>query len=305
MMNETTGRPERRNISIKKHILILLCCTAIGLAWFSGGDIFDGPPVSGVSLEERYREIIEEDGKKIWSEQLEKLEKETARYIRQEMGMYRKAVLSNERLEAFCDEYYDYFKGIKFMFLGLFDVFSDKKHIENEIRTMVQENLLYDTETFAISLKSGIAEYVRSNVHEYAAKMDKLLNKSFTTEERSYLAKNIRTNDFKIRAAHLHTLGVYGGTALILNSQIAQSIVQKIVELITSKLVSLSSGMVTNVLTIGLGFLLDYLFSQSIRYFQEDQLKRSLTTSMSHFLDTLEEHLHLDVSRQIHSLSAP
>ena len=100
-------------------------------------------------------------------------------------------------------------------------------------------------------------------------------------------------------------MGVYGGTALILNSQIAQSIVQKIVELITSKLVSLSSGMVTNVLTIGLGFLLDYLFSQSIRYFQEDQLKRSLTTSMSHFLDTLEEHLLLDVSRQIHSLSAP
>jgi len=94
-------------------------------------------------------------------------------------------------------------------------------------------------------------------------------------------------------------------STLLLNSQIAQSIVQKIVELITSKLVSLSSGMVTNVLTIGLGFLLDYLFSQSIRYFQEDQLKRSLTTSMSHFLDTLEEHLHLDVSRQIHSLSAP
>jgi len=94
-------------------------------------------------------------------------------------------------------------------------------------------------------------------------------------------------------------------STLLLNSQIAQSIVQKIVELITSKLVSLSSGMVTNVLTIGLGFLLDYLFSQSIRYFQEDQLKRSLTTSMSHFLDTLEEHLLLDVSRQIHSLSAP
>lgn len=305
MNKETKPRTESRNASLAKHVFILLCCLALGIALYSDGDIFKSPQGSGVSLEDRYQAILEGDGKRIWNEQLVQLERQAAQYIRQEMRGYRRAVLSPARIDSFCDEYYGYFKGFKFMFLGAFDFFSDKRRIEREIRDMIQEHLLYDTEAFAISLRNGIAEHVRENVQEYSAMMEQLMQKRFTSSEREVLSKSVGVAGIKVGSSQIHTLGVFGGTSLVLNSQLVQGAIQKITNLITSKLITISSTMVTNVLTFGLGFLLDYLFSRGVRYLQEASLKRSLETSMRRFLDSMENQLLVDISKQIRSLAVP
>jgi len=243
-------------------------------------------------LEQRFERVMRSEGAKLWKTEAQALRQEVFSYVGSECGKYKYRAASSARLDDFSDEYFGYFKGFEFLFLGLTDfVLSNRDRVQGEIRSMLAEYVFFDLSAFQGTLHLGIEQLVEKRMKLYGEKMLAVLETRFTDEELERLFGESKVKGVSVLASNIHSLGltggIYGGTQIGV-AVMRLPAAQKLAALINAKIPALSVSGLTAAGTFGISVLVDVLISRVVKYFSEDDLKASLRTAIHGFVDDFE-----------------
>jgi PAS domain-containing protein len=284
------------------------------------------------SAEERFGKVLVEFSGK-WKEEMELLQKDLEKIVDQKMREMQRLVLNYHNFDAFCDEYYGYFKGLKFMWLGAKDLFSSKEsHVDREVQSMVERHFLGGIEGRMYELYLEIEAVTEKRVAHWQQDFQKALRANFDEAEIERLVK-----DFKVTpdmGVHVSVAGslvritadiVGGKIGSALFSKRVTKMSQKIAAQVVAKLFSktaISTGMTVAGSTgtfaaagsfagpvgffVGLtvGIITDAILSAVIRGSSEGDLRRGLRISLERYLNSMKRQLIQNINSSLRSIAA-
>lgn len=291
---EEENRMKNKTHPVKKALFwfgIIFACIAAYFVIFSGGDIFlpVTPPNQGEDIESFVERVLSSEGAKLWKKQCTLLQEEAFSLVDEKCRQYKAIAASSSRLGEFADEYFGYFKGMKFLFLGAMDLTVTDGWIQEEIRDMLLEYIFFDYMEFHGEMQYALERLAEKHVSDYAEAVLGVLEQRFTRDQIETVLKSMNTKGISITASNLHTVAIFAVAPLISGkigtSLLATQAGEKIAAIVVSRLPALSGTLATTIGTFGISILVDYLCSRGVKMLMEEDLKESLRRAVSGFVD--------------------
>lgn len=306
----------KKAMSGKKRIILvvlgLLLLASLSFLFDANIFITADRPVDEESLEAGLERLLAVDGMEIWKRERTLLQKEAFALIEKECDAYRAQAASAERLENFTDEYFGYFKGFKFLYLGVRDwMGSDKTRIQEEINRMLSELIFFDISELQGNIQFGLENLTETHLQKYSEELIALLEQNFNESELEEVLSASRVNSISVVGSNIHSLVVTAslfGISRTAESIMSTVIGKKIVSVVVARIPVLSASTLTSVGTFGISILIDYVFSQGIKLANCQKLTHSLreavvsviegycNTTKKNFLVALTECSQLRIS---------
>lgn len=268
-----------------KSIFILCGFFLAALAAFLFGTNILDPKISRLeqdSIKIRFDRLLSGEGSRIWTMQRALLQQQALHLIENESEAYRQKAFSPARLEEFTDEYFGYFKGFKFLYLGFRDAAgTEKNRIEDEIKEMLVKYIFFDLNDFQGNIQAGLESLMEVHLRKYSEKTIELLEENFSRNDFEAILTTEKVNSIPVAGSNIHSLVL---TMLFLrgtntmSAMPASTLSQKILSEFVLNPQALVTSTTACVPTTGLGILADYLFSHTAKHYYTATLENSLAS---------------------------
>lgn len=255
-------------------------------------------------VEERLETLMNQAGRE-WLEKLEEMERKSIEMTRRRLESMQGKWQSEDRLDAFCDEYYGYFKGFRMVWLTGKDLFVDgQPNIESELADMMEKHLFFDVQDDLAALFLDMEQDLRHEASAFQNQFLETLEKTFTSEELAEAKKILAeqavgpgTSTFQTFArtyADFKTPTLIGALGLSSATQLATGAGTK----------ALLKSIPRFLGGIGIFIAVDFAVSKAIRIVFEDDTRQNLRTDVARYRAALEKSITSEISRTFDNLAA-
>lgn len=287
----------RRGISF---VLVIVLCLGT-VHWitpsFSGlklDRILDNVfPSEQDSLNHRFIKLLNQFEGPVWDREMEQTRAELVTLFDSRISELERRLISEERINAFTDEYYGYLKGYKLLALGSIDLFRKGTPLLNqEMLKMITSNILFDIEDFETDLYIEMESIVQKHYRDYLKEFAEALGSTFTANELNTLEMTAQRHEIPVEpgtitgAVRIGSEWAMTRGCRLLHTGTTISITGKSVTTgsahMTSALASKASGKILSSFVskflgpLLVGLVIDYAITKACRAFSEEELKHAL-----------------------------
>lgn len=298
-------------------VLVVFAFTGLSVRYHSSisydvntGDVSETSEVTLDDIQARYDEFLSDANRK-WVAELAKMEGRIDVIIRTRLDRMYSRWTSSQRLDAFVDEYYGYFKGWKFLYLSgkdLLDRDTDGEALGQEINAMIMRHILLDLDSDMNALFVELEEYITTNTGQFMERLLKELDSAFSEEELQRLGRGFHVGNISVAPSELQSF-IRTGADFPITYSVAGAIFARIAPKIVSRTAAGSGGrllsrIVSKVATtltssilgkfitgFGIGLLVDYALVKIAKAAGQEDLKDSLEAGMKDFRSTLNKEI--------------
>jgi|GEM_PF-3481495 len=239
--------------------IILLLVVGIAVARFTLFESIHFEPLRTSDPEKEFELLLEQEAQR-WKEvTMPALARECQRRIDAAVEEMKKKWRSSERLDAFVEELFDYFKGWKLLWLSGKDLFSDgRPAVEAELSDMMQRLILFDLKSDLEELRLDLEILVEEKAQEHTQRLSKALQKRISPEELLRIVK-----------ARIPEDAALGAMTTTTSQTVTGHVLEKIGVLFAARVgtVKLSQGMMVPSLGVVLGRVMTVLASKTAALF--------------------------------------
>jgi hypothetical protein len=164
--------------------IILLLVVGIAVARFTLFGSIHFEPLRTSDPEKEFELLMAQEVQRWQEVTAPALARECQRRIDAAVEAMKKKWRSSERLDAFVEELFGYFKGWKLLWLSGKDLFSDgRPAVEAELSDMMQRLILFDVSPDLEQLRLDLEGLVEEKAQEHAQRLSKALQKRISPEE--------------------------------------------------------------------------------------------------------------------------
>jgi hypothetical protein len=255
--------------------------------------------VPEMTLEERFKAAkaeLEEE----WSEQVSGLREEMKGLVAERLEASCRKWVSPERMDAFCDDYFGYWRGWQFNFLHLRDLFKEgSPRFDAKFASMMEEHLLFDLEDDNNALYLEIQDLLSSRREAFAERVRQRLEEEFSEEEIANISENLEFGGLSISPSEFMSLArTAGGIAdWMFSDSIAAWILERVLGRIGAEAglgataavagqgaaragFVTAGGLAKLGLGLSIGIAIDYAVSKGYRMLTEEEFREDLSAAL-------------------------